>query len=73
MEPNKVQFALYFLIATLMVIFLSAGAMNMVKQDETIKEYSGVYVREFESHLFYECKNTEYWWVSSGHSTDVDL
>ncbi len=45
----------------------------MVKQDETIKEYSGVYVREFESHLFYECKNTEYWWVSSGHSTDVDL
>ncbi|MGX5202168.1 hypothetical protein [Aliikangiella sp. IMCC44632] len=73
MEPSKVQFALYFLVSTLLVVFLAAGTIQNIEQDDKIKEYSGVYVREFEYHGFGQCGGNESWWVSSASPADYDL
>ena len=73
MDKTKFQFALYFLVATLLVIFLSFGTIQSVELDTDAKEYSGLYSREFEAVHFIECGSDENWWANTDPEIDYDI
>jgi len=73
MDQTKLQYVLYFLVISLLVVFLSFGTIQTLENETNIKEYSGIYSREFEAVQFVECGNDESWWANALPEIDYSL
>ena len=73
MEMSKTQFALYFLISALIIVFLSFGMIQTFEAPDKAQEYEGIYYRQFEHHAFIPCGAKESWWVNSNIDYELKM